>query len=581
MKGNDERTVRVPVLGGLVFEVCVGQLWSAIGDEGRISFSVDFGGVTITDGSVNLTAYGEVAHIRVHNAAGTNVIKVTPTLSAVSRTLYPAPGSVITPLDENRDMLTKGRLIHQLTLTYTYTTEEGGIKVLPRSPFSSVLYESPYESQLIMVYDASKVLVTTVDFTPEWITLPTKGTYTLRMQLRHEDLSVLEKWKNTTIQLERQLDGKKDAKTITLAVHETLTSAMGGDSRKLPGDGLRASSNTIYLPLYIVAPGSASQLPGWAKPGDVVLGAVSLVKFDTNEKEKNFDDHGVLTNAPGFYPIQFVVPHKGTPKAPSAGSASSSSASNDASNKGSPTKNGKGAAADSSKPSFILSASSNTAVPQAVLFLLQSSLEHLSGLISSSKFAEWQARSLEFSALLPTLNAELEFKYQTILYYDWLAQQADGDRASALKELATAADNLIKEIDQTALAIYRGTRHPKETAEDKLRHEKLEHYLVTALSRKARTVEKSQVSQLVDEVAKWVDPSTIPMLASLTAPPVEGPKDAQQLRALRKKLPANEIPSKAQYEELISILKALGWNHWVKHYETWNVIRHSLDYELF
>lgn len=580
MKGNDERTLRVPLVGGLTFELCVGQLWSAIGDEGRISFSVEFGGITITDGSVNLTSYSEIAKIRVHNSSATNILQVKPVLSAVARTLYPAPGAVVTPLSKDRDMLTKGRLIHQLTLTYTYTTEEAGIKVLVRSPFSTLLYESPYESQLILVYDANKVLISAVDFSPEWITLAQKGTYTFRLQLRHDDVSALEKLKTTTVQLERQLAGGKEGKTISLAVHETFSSAIGGATRKHSAEGVRCTSKP-QLPLYIVAPSAPAQMPSFAKPGDVLLGAMSLIKFDSAvTKEKNFDDHGVLLNAPGVVPIKFVVPHK-APKAASSDSSSASSASSASASSSSGSDDTKGAKSDGKN-----AASSSAPAPAAALskgaqFINQSSLAHLQCLITASKFDDWKARSEEIVAVLPSLVDESDFKHQTVLYYDWLVQQDGKKTEENLNKLSAAADALIKDIDQTALAIYLGTRHPKETAEDKAKYEKIKLHLTTGLSRKARTVPADQVPQLIDEISKWVDPTTIPMLATLNIPKSDTPKNAQQLRALRKKIPAGEKPSKALNDEIIAVLKALGWDHWAKYHEDWNVVRFSFDYGLF
>lgn len=586
MKGNDERSLRVPLLGGLTLEVCVGQLWSAIGDEGRISFSVEFGGVAITDGAVSLSAYNEIAKIRVHNAFGTNVLQIKPTLCAVSRTLHPTPGAQITPLNRDRDMLTKGRLIHQLTLNYAYTTEEANIKVLPRSAFSALLYESPYESQLIMVYDANKVLVATVDFCPEWITLPQKGTYTFRMQLRSDDISSLEKFKTTTLQLERQISGGKDSKTIALAVHETFSSAIGGASKKHSADGIRCSSKP-QLPFYIVAPTSASQVPGFAKPGDVLLGRMTLVKFDgAAAKDKHFDDHGVLTLSPATVPIRFVVPHKAGPKPAATADTSASSAPVPASSTSSSASSSISAASSAADEKGSASGknasdSARSITSKGAQVVLQSSLNYLGGLITSSKFEEWEARNSEIKSLLPSIADEAEFKYQQVLYYDWLIQQEGGNLEAKKAKLVEATDLLIAEVDQTALAVYLGTRHPKETAEEKAKYEKLKLYLVTGLSRKARTVPTSEVSLFVDAVAAWVDPATIPMLASLSAPKNDEAQNAQQLRALRKKLTPGEKPSKAQNDEIIATLKAIGWNHWAKHYEDWNVVRFSLDYGLF
>lgn len=605
LKGNDERIVRVRLVAGLTFEVVVGQLWSAVGNEGRLSFSVEFSGVTVEASALGSSAgistpasssrYGEIMPLRLHNSMGSNVVQIKPVLCAVSRTLHPTSNPTpprITPLHPDRDILAENKLIHQLVLTYHYTTEEANAKIILRSPFSTLLYDSPYEAQLIMVYDADKTLVKTVDFNPEWFALPTKGTYTIRMQLRHEDVSVLEKWKNLTIQLERQLGagagGGKDSKPITLSVHRTLASALGGPSHTWPSDGLRCV-HSPHLPLYIVAPPASTNLPNFAKPGDVLLGYASLVKFKDAPagKDKHFDDNGVNTRAPGHIAVKFVIPSKATKAtAASASAAATADASNNANNNAAKAKEASSSASEANnaknETQNSASTSSSTNTPSAAVKMLNAAaLKFLADILSASKFTEWEERSKETLAVLPELARDADYKYQKVLYLDGVTQASSDSECKV--ELERACDELIATVDQTELAVYLGTRHPKETEEEKASVEKKKNHLVTGLSRKLRTKEVGtpEATALLDEVSKWVDPTTISTLSSYSTSKAADDRSGVGLRALRKKFVAGEKPSRAQLTELVTTLKALKWDHWAKYYETWITIRFSMEYQPF
>jgi len=656
MKGDDERVVRVPLLAGLTFEVVVGQLWSAIGSEGSLSFSVEFNGVSV-EGGFSASSFGEIQRLRIQNSLGTNVVQLKPTLCAVSRTLLPSNVPTITPLHKDRDLLTAERLIYQMVITYSYTVEEANVKVLIRSPFSTLLYDNPFESQLIMVYDSNKSLITTVDYNPEWFTLPAKGSFKLRMQLRHDDVSVLEKFKSLAIKIERQI-----SKTVSLNVWSSLSAAIGG-GKKFSADGVKYTTQA-HFPIYIQAPTAASQLPSYVKHGDVMYGYMSLAKLK-DQKDSYIADSGLDPNAVAVVPIQFVVPHKGSssaasswaataqsgpgvplviqspvalpptaaaaaaprpsavvpqvsapppipvvevlstsstpapspavsspptpavPESPSpyaitnAPTTTSGSSSNN--NQGTPAKTPQ---ASSSSPS---SSSASSSKPKAIELLLNSAVTHLWSLAGAEKWEEWSAREAEFAVILTTLREDIEIKLQRMLYCDSVflkSAAASGGIAqdAARVDLQNAVDNLLEDIDRTALAVYWGTRHPGEAPSERQRQESLASKLVAGLARKARTLVRvpEEFPSIVAEIAKWTDP--VPILQALnvqataSASSNQPPQHAIALRALRKKIPSGEKPSQAQSLEIITLLKALGWSHWVQHFQEWHQLRFAMSY---
>lgn len=60
------------------------------------------------------------------------------------------------------------------------------------------LYDSPLESQLTQLFDGQKRLLYTGDAVPEEVSL-VKGEHTARVMLRHDNITLLEKLKNTCL----------------------------------------------------------------------------------------------------------------------------------------------------------------------------------------------------------------------------------------------------------------------------------------------------------------------------------------------------------------------------------------------
>lgn len=67
-----------------------------------------------------------------------------------------------------------------------------------------MLYESPFASQLLVISDSNKRLVGTSDAFPETVSLGA-GTFTVRAQVKHTSLSLLNGLKNMPLVLEHKL----------------------------------------------------------------------------------------------------------------------------------------------------------------------------------------------------------------------------------------------------------------------------------------------------------------------------------------------------------------------------------------
>jgi hypothetical protein len=93
---------------------------------------------------------------------------------------------------------------YQLVLTYEFTQDDKGAFTPRAPPLQEVLYESAYESQLILAYDGDKKYLGYCDAYAKSITAP-KGAVILKMQVRHDDPTMLEKLKDMTIWIERKI----------------------------------------------------------------------------------------------------------------------------------------------------------------------------------------------------------------------------------------------------------------------------------------------------------------------------------------------------------------------------------------
>jgi len=89
----------------------------------------------------------------------------------------------VTPLGE-RDRFSDARNVYQLILSYKLSKLEDG-KTKPRLPLlNNRLYESPFESQMCMIFDENKKYIGCSEAVPRAIDLK-RGSYTVRVQEWH------------------------------------------------------------------------------------------------------------------------------------------------------------------------------------------------------------------------------------------------------------------------------------------------------------------------------------------------------------------------------------------------------------
>jgi tripeptidyl-peptidase II len=287
MLPGETKVVSIRVYAGVTCEVALARYWSAMGST-RMEVSLQFRGIRPLPDQVHLTAGSGGTCIRVFSDLKDEVVSPSAKLLKWKCPVRPKSEGVITPLGERDVIPGTNKRIYQLLLHYEFTQEEAG-SFTPRSPaLQSVLYESAYISQMMMIYDGDKKFLGVGDSWPKDVKTP-KGTMTIRLQIRHDSPAMLEKLKDVTIWIERKLD-----KEISLAAYTTKEAMMSGTNAFRKRVLRKGTSTSIYF-----ADPPASKLPKQCNPGDILFGTAT---YENGENSLPGDG-----KRPGGFAVTYVV----------------------------------------------------------------------------------------------------------------------------------------------------------------------------------------------------------------------------------------------------------------------------------
>eukprot|EP00899_Mesostigma_viride_P019360 jgi/Mesvir1/27425/Mv25036-RA.1 len=424
LSSRQTKTLSMAVVPGTTLELVVAQFWSSgSGSSERATMDVEatFHGLLplgAPAGAIHLEAAPGITRVDVRSAFHPETLSPQASLTSVCSYLRPED-SKLEPLSAERDMLPDGRQIHSLTLSYKMSLAEGG-KVTVRVPLlNGLLYDSPYEAQLYMIFDSNKKLMGCGDTYPDGIQLA-KGDYTILLNLRHDQVAQLEKQRSMVIVVERALDDKA---AVKLTAYADIGSAItGGDGMKdcVVGAGEKK-------PLFLAAPGE-DKLP------KDVAGSVGCVL-------KGKATFGKLSVANGGYPASYVLTYNVPPATPKPKSE---------------------AAAAAAKPEEEKSLAEK--MKEAVRDAKVKQLKDLPGstdVLSDEYHQLVDALKAEYPGHLPLLSEVLRRVNES------------PKRPSLLAQVVAAADDVINNIDKDALARHFGACATKadEPSAEKLQTE--------------------------------------------------------------------------------------------------------------
>lgn len=260
----------IRIHSGFTCEVDLARYWSAVGDT-AVEVQIEFRGFRPIPDAVQLTAGEGGVCVRVFSDLKDDSIAPAAKLTKWKTPLRPKDDGVISPLGD-RDVfpLTEKR-IYQLVLTCEFSQEESG-SFTPRAPvLQGVLYESAYESQLMLIFDNDKKYLGVADAWPSEVKAP-KGTVIIRVQIRHDDPEMLEKLKEMTVWIERKLE-----KEVALSVYASRESMLVGKNPMKKRTLRKGTSASVFF-----AEPPPSKIPSSCKAGDILFGTAYFGSGDAS-----------------------------------------------------------------------------------------------------------------------------------------------------------------------------------------------------------------------------------------------------------------------------------------------------------
>ncbi|CAI5726897.1 unnamed protein product [Hyaloperonospora brassicae] len=531
LKPDGEAVFSIDLMGGLTTEFCLGQFWSALGDS-IVQIEIRFHGIKPDQEKIVVTGGEESHKVLLSSSVQTEMLAPKTIFTKYVQRIRPTIAE-ITPLSSDRDQFPGKRQVYQLVLTYQFTKKDAG-KVIPSLPLlNGRLYESPFEAQLMLIFDDKKQYMGCSDAYGDEIMLK-EGSYVVRAQVRHEDVSKLEKLKQMMLLLNHEIG--EIAALVYKHQDDVALGSKALDKKSLP--------TGKYVSVFVAEP-AHDKLPTGSTVGDLLTGKIYFGQKDGAIKGSG--------RRPGGFDIAYVIPPAPTP---------------------------------AEKPELVElkdERDEEELAKEAVRDLL---LERTTKLAGTPAFlTAWQRLIDQFPDYLPALQAKLHHS------------DTEASRLSHLGEVIEAADTVLAQIKQDELALFFGTRSvpgDQPAVERKVRKEKEKEkaILIDALARKARALGNTADSwedflQVYADLQKWADVEESTHLhVALLHDRHFGAfglalQRLRKVKALTRSEMVKIISDEKLAAEIANTLDELSWTHWAKYEAQWERRRSPLSYRKF
>lgn len=553
------------VLGGCTLEVCIAKWWTNLG-EVEMDCTLTFYGLQLHPERLCMRATDGVFRFDVTSELRPEEVAPAASLKQHVIVLRPSESKVL-PLGA-RDVFPDGRVIYEIQLTYNFSLSKATEVTPSCGLLSELLYESEYESQLWMIFDANKQLLASGDAFPNrYSTKLEKGEYVLRLHVRHEQSALVERLSDLPVELSQRL-----ASALTLDAYRSHGQAMLASGKKFAPLVARPGAQ---VPVFL-APLPCDKLPKGCSAGHFLTGTVTVTKDEQGKKV-------------AVYPLTY---HVG--ELPKKSSSCSSCAKNSTEEKN-------------------LDQEYQDSLRDLKVFWIPK----LQGTSSSDLYEELKQQHAKH---VPLLLARIQ------------CLDSDKERSKYLWDMVGLADEALAAIDTLELLASLGARTDKKDTQNNKQQEKQKAQVVEALTRKGAALceiflskqagqgsgddrpqspsataapetavveaaaaapaaittmaaadeegpSVADLNRVYSELLKWADPND-PKVAPFVEKHALALKQHGRVARLLLRL-LDEKPSKEVERRLLQVYELLGWEHCSRHLERSLLVRYPPSYRLF
>lgn len=253
--------------------------WSGL-EEINLSIQISFEGSQPSPLSNTMLLSQSMYRIDIYSSSNEEVISPKVTFNNLLMPLKPTENK-ISPLG-HRDIMPNGAQIYQLLLTYQFALSKATELTIVCPFLSNYLYDSPFESQLWLIFNSNKQFMLGGDafaHKQKKLAKLEKGDYVVKLQIRHEDTSILDKLTDLSIYLDQKL-----ASALVLNEYSHYKEAMV-DGKKF--NAIKTLSN-VHVCFFNSLPSDKLPKNLLCSVGSFLSGSMSISKDDVKKKVENF-----------------------------------------------------------------------------------------------------------------------------------------------------------------------------------------------------------------------------------------------------------------------------------------------------
>ncbi|KAM3727921.1 Tripeptidyl-peptidase [Dirofilaria immitis] len=266
LEQNQEEQFAIALHGGRTMELCITKWWSNLG-EAIVEAELVFRGIVPSPTVLNMFSSETPFHFTFRNSVMRfEDVRPAITFRYICLPFRPTEAKV-QPLG-SRDLFFTGLQTFRLLLTYNFSLQNTTDACVELPGITDYLYDSAFDDIHIMIFSTTKQYIGSSAPYPDRYTLKLeKGEYRVRVQIRHDDASLLERYREAVLILKLKL-----ASAISLDCFSEYENAVKGEGKKFGTKRMKPGETGVVY----TGPIPEDKLPKFGWPGCYLTGALCL-----------------------------------------------------------------------------------------------------------------------------------------------------------------------------------------------------------------------------------------------------------------------------------------------------------------